>query len=61
VHLPGQHTIFDKSHSDWSGAPRHVYPKITPRVSSTPVKDGGWGVVSSKTFKSLDNYLWTLT
>ena len=41
VHLPGQLTIFDKSHSAWSGAPRHVYPKITPGVSSTPVKDGG--------------------
>jgi hypothetical protein len=41
VHLPGQHTIFDKSHSGWSGAPRHVYPEITPGVSSTPVKDGG--------------------
>jgi hypothetical protein len=32
---PGQSTIFDKSHSAWSGAPRHVYPKITPGVSST--------------------------
>src|SRR5204862_5834711 len=41
VHLPGQFTIFEKSHSAWSGAPRHVYAKITTGVSSTPVKDGG--------------------
>jgi hypothetical protein len=38
---PNQLTIFDKSHSDWSGAPRPAYPEITPGVSSTPVKDGG--------------------
>ena len=38
---PSQLTIFEKSHSDCSSAPRPVYPDITSSVSSNPVKDGG--------------------
>jgi hypothetical protein len=37
----GQTTIFKKSHSAWSGAPRPIWTEITLGVSSTPVKDGG--------------------
>jgi hypothetical protein len=41
VHLPQSENDLRQSHSDWPGAPRPVYPAITPGVSSTPVKDGG--------------------
>jgi len=42
----GQTTIFKKSHSAWSGAPRPIWTEITLGVSSTPVKDGGQIAVS---------------
>ena len=36
-----QTTIFEKSHSAWSGAPRPIWTEITLGLSSTPAKDGG--------------------
>jgi hypothetical protein len=41
VHRPSRITIFDKSHSGWSGAPRLVCNEITLGVSSSVVKEGG--------------------
>ena len=37
-----QIAVLDKSHSGWSGAPRHYLGHFKPGVSSIPVKDGGW-------------------
>ena len=41
VHLPRPVYNLRQSHSAWSGAPRHLYPEITPGVSSTAMKGGG--------------------
>ena len=64
MHHPSQTTIFEKSHSDWSGAPRPVLTEITLGVSSNPVKDGGWAAYfrygnSAVRFEKIMHHAWT--